>query len=131
MKFDSLAKRAFLFISLSFLTAPAIAGCSDDEILEYARVDEVLAEYKDSFVEVKLASDKFDKTKALEDATKYCQLQRRNLQLAQEWLSIDAEIKKACPVFYSKGGGNDGRVMFNTNQPIHQRGVDACEANGL
>ena len=131
MKFDSLAKRAFLFISLCCLTAPAIAGCSDDEILEYARVDEVLAEYKDSFVEVKLASDKFDKTKALEDATKYCQLQRRNLQLAQEWLSIDAEIKKACPIFYNEGGGDEGKVMFNTNQPLHQKQVDICEANGL
>ena len=125
------AKRAFLFISLCCLTAPAIAECSNDELLEYARVDEVLAEYKDSFVEAKLASDKFDKTKALEDATKYCQIQRRNLQLSQEWLSIDAEIKKACPVFYSKGGGNDGRVMFNTNQPLHQKQVDICDSNSL
>jgi hypothetical protein len=131
MKFDSLAKRAFLFTSLCCLTAPAIAGCSNDELLEYARVDEVLAEYKDSYIEANLAIEKYKETNALEDVTKYCQLQRQNLQLSQEWLSIDAEIEKACPIFYSKGGGDDGKVMFNTNQPLHQNMVDTCEANGL
>ena len=125
------AKRAFLFISLCCLSAPAIAECSNDELLEYARVDEVLAEYKDSYIEANLAFKKYNETNAVEDATKYCQLHRQNLQLSQEWLSIDAEIEEACPIFYRKGGENDGKNMFNTNQPLHQNQVDICDANGL
>ena len=132
MNFYTSAKRAFLFISLCCLTAPAIAGCSDDEILEYARVDEVLEEYQDAFDEGKLAFKKFNETNAQEDIVKYCQIQRKNIQQTQEWLSIDAQLEKACPIFWSKSkGGVEGRAMFNTNLPIHQREANVCEANGV
>jgi len=131
MKFDSLAKRAFLLISLCCLTTPAIAGCSDEKLKEYLRLDDVLEEYHDYFDEVNLAFKKFNETNAREDAAKFCQTQRRSLQLSQEWLSLIAELEKACPIFYNEAGEWDGRNMFNTNQPLHQREVDACEANGL
>lgn len=119
-----------MLISLCCLSAPAIAECSKNELLEYVRIDEVLAEYKDSYAEAEIAYEKFRETQTLEDVTKYCKIQRKNIQLTQEWLSLDAQLGRSCPVFYSKLKG-DAKVMFNTNLPVHQREVDACEANGL
>ena len=132
MKFYYSAKRALLFISLCCLSAPAIAACSDQELLEYDRVDDALMEYKESFKKTKPALDKAAKSNSREDLAKYCQIERQNNQLSLEWISIDDKIKKACPVFYSKSkGGNEGRKMFNNNQPRHQKVVDACVVDGF
>ena len=111
MKFYYSAKRALLFISLCCLSAPAIAACSDEELLEYTRVDDALMEYKESFKKTKPALDKAAKSNSREDLAKYCQIERQNNQLSLEWISIDDKIKKACPVFYSKSkGGNEGSL---------------------
>tara|TARA_B100001057_G_scaffold433094_1_gene461743 strand:- start:38 stop:436 length:399 start_codon:yes stop_codon:yes gene_type:complete len=128
MKFYSSAKLAIAFISLCCISVPAIAACSDNELKKYARLDDVLIEYKELFKEaMRLISEDGD-------AVKYCQLEKRLNKLSLEYISVDKKLKEACPVFYSNEWLQDGkkaRDLFNHNQPKHQAQIDACAAQGI
>ena len=128
MKFHSSAKLAIVIMSLCCISAPATAACSNKELNEYTRADDILIEYKELFKEaLRVLSDR-------QDEVKYCQLERRLNELSLEWLSVDKKLKEACPVFYSNEWLQDGkkaRDLFNYNKTKHQGAIDVCVANGI
>ena len=128
MKFDSLAKRTFLFISLCCLSAPAVAECSKDEYeFQLGTLKSIFTELKD------LGDKKMEVVKKDEGQAKFCQIEKRMKQLNRAYLSVDTALEKSCPSNYEKYRSNFkiGRDICIKAKSIHQKNVDICTKDGF
>ena len=116
MKFNSLAKRAFLLISLCCLTTPAIAECSKDEYeFQTGNLMSIFTEQKDLSVSYKKAGKKFAKSNSSEDLAKYCQINKRTNQLNRAYLSVDTALEKSCPFNYNSNQSQWEKIEITTS----------------
>ena len=128
MKFDSLAKRTFLFISLCCLSAPAIAECSKDEYeFQLGTLKSIWTELKD------LSDKKMEVVKKDEGQAKFCQIEKRLKQLNRAYLSVDTALEKSCPSNYEKYRSTlkNSRDIFIKGKSMHQKNVDICIKDGF
>ena len=128
MKFDSLAKRTFLFISLCCLSAPAMAECSKDEYeFQLGTLKSIWTELID------LGDKKMEAVKKDEGQAKFCQIEKRMQQLNRAYLSVDTALEKSCPSNYEKYRSTlkISRDIFIKGKSMHQKNVDICTKNGF
>ena len=134
MKFNSLAKRAFLLISLCCLTTPATAECSKDEYeFQIDTLTRITTEQKDLSVSGQKALEKFAKSNSSEDEAKYCQITKRMNQLNRAYLSVDTALEKSCPFSYNsnKSWWEKYRDYYIKNGSRLQKNVDICTKRGF
>ena len=133
MKFNSLAKRTFLLISLSCLTTPAIAECSKDEYeFQFGTLKSIFTEIIDLSVQFE-AGKKAAKSNSSEYNTKSCQIVRRVNQLNRAYLSVDTAFEKSCPRNYEKhrSAFKNYRDTCIKNKSLLQNDVDICTKRGF
>ena len=128
MKFNSLAKRAFLLISLCCLTTPATAECSKDEYeFQLGTLRSIFTELKD------LGDKKMEVVKKDEGQAKFCQIEKRMKQLNRAYLSVDTAFEKSCPRNYEKhrSAFKNYRDTCIKNKSLLQNDVDICTKRGF
>jgi hypothetical protein len=133
MKFNSLAKRAFLLISLCCLSAPAVAECSKDEYeFQTFTLKRIFTEQIDLDEKRLEAGRKFAKSNSSEDEAKYCQIRKRMNKINRAYLSVDTALEKSCPFIYNNiQEWKKLRDLHIKNGSILQREVDICTKRGF
>lgn len=127
------AKRVLMFIFMCCLSVPPVFACSNKELKKYAKLDDILVEYKELYPKFVEAYKKTVETDLMTDAVRVCKVSRELNNLSLEWLGLDQKLERACPVFYVKWvtEGEEARDMFGNNQVRHQSVVDNCMDNEL